>query len=673
MIVAVYNNATSKECVLTSPESVIQAIQSDEYKEHIEYLRSLPEKEYKMEKIKMLAVTWCGSFKKGTREIKTIESYSKLVVIDIDNLDETQLPIIKSHLSLDEYVRYLFISPSGKGLKFVVEVNTGAENHRSAFIHLKKYFEEKYLVKVDDSGKDLSRLCFLSWDPKAVINVNSTVFTVDLKYGEITPFNPITVEGQKTITEANKIFEVCVMWVNRTKAYHEGNRNNYIHALACALNRCGVSQEEVIRLFAENYSDLEESERRTTIRSAYFHYQHEHNTVPVREIGSNDFIAPPYIMNYTDDVAANDLMRITASLYTYKVPNNEIMDLVSKVGKFYDGQGYIDLRRASLTDLMNKSIEMLQQNIANNAAQNALAYQQADDILNEMLNYGSEENAISTGLPTLDSEMLGGLLPGNVYGLIGLGETFKSIFAQRITFINALKGIPSLYLNGEMSKGQYYERLVYMVFGIDLRQNIIDKKITKESAADFIERVKAVTGNNLFVYNGSGMDKKQILATLDHIESTTGKKIRILVIDGVTQLDWGKLSEIEATIKNSLVCKDIAKEANNGEGVATIALFHVSGDIVKWKRNTGDNIRGGKKSLANLDAYFCTSRLIDPNTNTLVNAEDMQFLPNKFYLRYVDKRSKMGIVNNVINVGDKIELKVDFNKAESYEIKLEKR
>lgn len=672
-IISFYPNTFSKEFTSTSPEKIINAIAIEgTWKSAVEYLRSLNDKEYKAEKKNLPCVTWSGAFKPGTRLIETIERYSGLVVIDIDGLNEQLIITLKSQLVLDQFVYFCFVSPSGKGIKIIVKVNSLAENHRAAFLHLQHYFENTYFVKVDPSGKDICRLCYVSCDPQAIINIQSQVFEVDLKYGEIITEYKQTAEGAKAIHESSKIYAVCVKWIDRNKTYRDGEKNVYIHALACALNRCGVSLEDCIRLIDEN---LPTPDRIwvSSVKGAYFRGQAEHNSFQVKDIGAQDFIAPAYIANYTDDVAANDLMRITATLYSYKVPINEILDTVSKIGNYYNDKGYIDLRRSNLREMMNNAVRVLQTNIANNAAKNSLQYVAAEDMAMSILDTMGVEGAISTGLPILDEEMFGGMVKGNFYAVVGMGESFKSVLAQYICFVNAVKGVVSLYINSEMSANQYYERLIFMVFGIDLRKEIESGRLSKSTAASFIKQVQEITKGNIFVVNSSGHDKTSVLSTIDHIKATTGKTVQILISDGLSQWSWNGQQEVMATINNSFVGKEVAKEANGGEGVAHIALVHVSGEIKRYTRNTGDFIRGGKKVLANFDAYFCTSRLIHPDTNEMVNEDDVKYIDGKFYVRYVDKRSRTGTVNLIVNVGGSLKLEVEECNPNMYELRINKK
>ena len=669
--IAFYPNTFSKDFSVTSPESVIEKIISGHWADQIQYLQSLNKAEYDAEKKKLPAVTWGGTFKPGTRSIESIESYSQLVVIDIDKLDETMVPVLKNQMGDDEYVRYCFTSPSGKGIKVIILCNTQSRDHRAAFLHIQDYLEKKYLVRIDPSGKDVSRLCYISFDPKAIINPNSRVFEVDVKYGAVVFENRQTLGSFKNMSDAQRVFEVCKKWIGKKFTYVEGQRNVYLHALACALNRCGIRQQDTVNLIYANFQ-VPDDKWIQSVKSAYFHNQAEHGTYEVKDLGVYEFEAPTYISHYHDNVALNDIMTITSLLYSYNVPALDIINIVRKVAAFYDSQGYIDQRKDNVTGLMNQAITQLQTNIADAASKNALDYVVADSMIMDFLDYGVNENAISTGLPDFDDAMFGGMVPGNVYGAIGMGESFKSLLGQYICFVNACKGIPSLYLNSEMSGIQFYERLIYMIFGIDVREALVTGNINKETVDDFIRQITLMTGGNMFVVNSSAFTKQSVLSTIDLIRVRNGKKVKLLVSDGLTQWAWTTKEEISSTINSSMTAKEVAKEAHSGEGIAHFVLIHISGAIKRWYRDTGGYVRGGQKVLANLDAYFCTSRLIDPATNDLVNEDDIKYIPGKFYLRYVDKRSKTGIVNRIVNVGGNLKMEVEVCDPNVYEFKIKK-
>lgn len=671
LAVSLYEDTYSKNFVNVSAVAVAKNILLGKWEEKITALRMMSEEDYKKNKLLLPAVTWSGTFQKGTRLIDTVESYNGLIVIDIDNIDEEKIQVLKSQLSQDEYVCIVFESPSGKGIKIVFTTDvTDPKNHRAGFLHLQEYVESTYFVKVDPSGKDVCRLCFVSSDRKAIIK-ESNLFQVDLKYGVIVSSVVAADAGTYAKNELdNSTFELCMKWVERTKTYVVGERNTYIHALACALNRCGIPMDRVVTAMQQRFTDIDPKEIYSCCRSAYFHNQKEHGTVQVKDTATQSFIAPAYIANYTDDVAENDLMRVTATLYHQKVPIGDIMDIVSKIGKYYEREGYIDLRRSNLFELMNKAVKTLQTNVANSAAQNALKYETAEELGREIVKLDLVKGLVKTFIPTVDRDLYGGLMPSNFYELIGLGGTYKSILTQFMAYKNAMNDVPVLYLNGEMSSFQFYGRLALMAMNVNLRQLVYDKELNEGNIDNFIEQLKSKVKNNIFVVNGNGFNQKNVYSTLQHIEATTGKKIRLIIVDGITQMDSMGKEEVMATIHNSGVCKEIAKET----GAVVVGLLHMSGDAGSLTlRDTGKKVRGGIKTTANSDGYFSTSKLIDPNSKTLENPDEIEYLQNKFYLRLTDKRTETGICSYIINVSSDLHLHYEDTSPQSYEFNPHKR
>lgn len=672
MNVSIYKDTFSKEFLIVPAGEVMSGILSGAYKSIIDQLRLMDIAEYKQKKKLLPGITWSGVFQTDTRLIETIQAYSGLVVLDIDKLEPSNIELLKQQLSLDEYVLFCFVSPSNKGIKIVVQVNTGPEHHLAAFLHLQKTFEEKYLFKVDNSGKDICRLCYVSYDDRAIWRSKNKVFEVDIRYGEVGQHQTnAALANYKPTGDLDNIFKVCTKWVNNTKTYMDGEKNVYIHAMACALNRCGVPMEDALNLITMNIP-TPDIKWHQSVKSAYFHNQQEHGLITVRDINNTtaNFVAPPYVANYTDDVVANDLMRITATLFHQKVGMNDIQDIVWKIAQYYNKQGYIDINRNSLVGLMNQAVQVLNANMANHAAQTALKYETAEDMAKELVQIDLIKGLIPTYIPEFDRCMYGGMMPSNTYGLIGLGGTYKSIVAQNIAYKNALNDIPTLYLNGEMSKFQFYERLALMTLGIDLRDEIYHKRINESNIESFIEHVRSFLKGNIFVFSGSNFNQENIISTLQHIEATTGKVIRLIVADGLSQFDAKGKEEIPATIYNAGVCKEIAKATNT----VVMPLIHLSGDAAAYTlRDTGMKVRGGIKTLANLDGYFSTSLLIDPQTSSLENIEEVMYLTNKMYLRLKDKRTRTGVVPSIVNIGQNLNLIQEECDPRSYELNPHKR
>ena len=117
--------------------------------------------------------TFSGVF--TTRNDKSLVKHSGLLCIDFDHLNSVET-LFKSLLQDDYFdTQLLFRSPSGDGLKWIIQINPplsdlGSFSHGEYFAAVANYIRQAYGVEVDKSGRDLSRACFLPHDPNAYIN-----------------------------------------------------------------------------------------------------------------------------------------------------------------------------------------------------------------------------------------------------------------------------------------------------------------------------------------------------------------------------------------------------------------------------------------------------------------------------------------------------------------------
>lgn len=678
MQISFYNNTFDKRNAPTDPLVIIEYIRSDSLRETILYLRSLGKNEYKAEKTSRLpAVTWSGKFKDSERSINTLEEYSFLMCMDFDKMDKENTILVKQQLSSDPNVLCVFTSPSGAGLKVLVPVDSAPENHRTAWLHLADYFLKTYFIEADRSGKDVSRLCYLSWDPDMWYNPNATVFHVEVeKYSEV--FTEFKKTASESISDerAEHAWKVATKWIEDRNGYtyQEGSRNMYIHAMACALNRIGVLMETTISLIDRN---LQTPDRKwlQSVNSAYKHQIAEHGTVELANIASgvHTFTPVPYNeVDETNDVVLNDLVYKCMMLMYYKVPMNELMDVLIKLRKYYDKLGLLGQAFPDVYGISAMAREQMNSNVANNAAQFAMEVHTPATALTEVSKQ-EMSGALPTYLPAFDEAMGGGMLIGNAYGLVGYGETFKSIFSQYMQVCDSANEIPSLYLNGEMSVVQYLERAVKMTLGIDLRPYIRNKENDPQALQGIIEKMMEYTKNFMMFSSGTDFNKNSILATLDKKYAETGKKVRRLYIDGIGQMEWLTKNEIESNIKNSYILKEIAKEAYGGEGVCVVCLMHCSGADRKTLRNTATAVRGGTKVTANLDGYFCTSLFIDEDSLNEDNPEDFTFLPGKFHVLMRDKRNGALETRAAVQVGANLHLEIMDVSPAMLEVNIKKK
>lgn len=149
---------------------VYNAITGEYYKQHTEKLRSISDvvqaRKYKAANFDYC--TFSGVF--TARNDKSLVTHSELMCIDFDHVQN--LDTLRQALLADEYfdTQLLFVSPSGDGLKWIIEIDTRKAPHGEYFASVANYIIQTYSVEVDKSGKDISRACFLPFDPNAFIN-----------------------------------------------------------------------------------------------------------------------------------------------------------------------------------------------------------------------------------------------------------------------------------------------------------------------------------------------------------------------------------------------------------------------------------------------------------------------------------------------------------------------
>lgn len=142
------------------------------YKEETEQLRSIQDK--KKARVFKAAnfdyVTFCGEFE--TRSNDTVKTVSNLLCVDFDHVPDVEglFNLLLTDQCFETVL--LFRSPSGDGLKWIIEINRGTLAHDKFFLAVDNYIQKTYGLQVDKSGKDISRACFICHDPQAYINPN---------------------------------------------------------------------------------------------------------------------------------------------------------------------------------------------------------------------------------------------------------------------------------------------------------------------------------------------------------------------------------------------------------------------------------------------------------------------------------------------------------------------
>ncbi|WP_374550035.1 VapE domain-containing protein [Flavobacterium sp.] len=260
---------------------ILEDIKSGTYKNAITYLRKslADDKKEAAERAKksLPAFTPSATFK-GGRKMEFLTNYNALMVLDIDKLEKEKLQQCKTKIRLDDFVFASFVSPSGNGLKILVKVSSDKEQHKETFLELQRYFEELLQVEIDKSGKDITRLCFFSYDPELYLNINAEIFAPgsDENQQNLPPEKPKTKSQKPTTDDTLLIYEHTVRFTENKVRFEEGNRNNFVFALANNLNRKGISESMALGYILADYG-YDAKEVTTAVQSAYQNTA-EHNT-----------------------------------------------------------------------------------------------------------------------------------------------------------------------------------------------------------------------------------------------------------------------------------------------------------------------------------------------------------------------------------------------------------
>lgn len=268
--------------------TILEEIKTGKYRPGIIYLRkSLAENKteaYNKAKKSLPAFTPSGKFV-GGRKLEFLANYSSCIILDIDKLNKNDLQNAKHLANESEFTFASFISPSGNGLKILVKINSDKADHKEAFLLVQAHYESILKLEIDKSGKDLTRLCFYSYDENLYYNENAKIFSVTEQEKE--PKANIEREFKRTeptiVINSDAIYNHCVNFTEKKVQFVNGSRNVFVHQLACNLNRKGVSLQEALGNILTDFG-YDEKEVTQAVNSAYGN---------IHEFGKNEKFEQP--------------------------------------------------------------------------------------------------------------------------------------------------------------------------------------------------------------------------------------------------------------------------------------------------------------------------------------------------------------------------------------------
>ena len=250
-------------------------------------IRNLTSHQEQNEAKKNLPVFCCnGTFHK--RNNASLLQYSSFIAIDFDGFKTNdELLAYKEHLKTYPFVYAVFVSPSGMGLKAIVQHNnTNPHHHYNLFVQLHRIFGMNN-ANFDGVVSDIARGTYFSYDPDLWQNLccRPFEFVYDLGIGDK---NGKVASGNKPVTTTafyhyetsdadrlmNSIFQGIMtdkqvinymnnhFWKKQKEDYEEGNRQSSLLRKAAQLCRYGVLFENALEelKYRYCYAGLEEEE-----------------------------------------------------------------------------------------------------------------------------------------------------------------------------------------------------------------------------------------------------------------------------------------------------------------------------------------------------------------------------------------------------------------------------
>jgi len=247
---------------------VLDRIKNGSSKERVKLIRQEKDKSNRNKlKQDLPAVCFSGTFSK--RSDTGLQDHSGLICLDFDGYKtKKDLMSDKDQLSKNKYVYSVFVSPSGNGLKALVKIPKDPDNHVGYFRALEEYFQSEYF---DKACKNISRVCYESYDPLIHVNETSSLWDKIAEH-EYRPIDKYKERPTIPITDENKVVDRLMSWWKKKYGIIEGERNNNVYVLAAAFNDFGVNRSLAEYVMSEFQTrDFPMSEIKTTIDSAYRH------------------------------------------------------------------------------------------------------------------------------------------------------------------------------------------------------------------------------------------------------------------------------------------------------------------------------------------------------------------------------------------------------------------
>ncbi len=173
--------------------------------------------------------------------------------------------------------------------------------------------------------------------------------------------------------------------------------------------------------------------------------------------------------------------------------------------------------------------------------------------------HAGENRGLSTGLPTLDDPLGGGLQDGNLIIVAGRPSMGKSAFTNCIG-INAAKDDHGVaIMSMEMTETEQIDRMVAAVGRVSL-QDVLSARMSGESGDRISAAVSALNALPIYIDEEGGLSAHEVMSKARQVKRRHG--LKLLIVDALGLMDYDSSRAVSELGQITKTFKAFAKEMN---------------------------------------------------------------------------------------------------------------
>ena len=229
----------------------------------------------------------CQVTLEGGKDKSCITAYTGYVMVDLDHVPADRMKEVFGVVAADAHTFVAYTTISGRGIRVIarVEDKVTEENYRVAWLSANEHYKRITGLDYDTQCGNVTRLCGLAWDPKAVykplakrIKVNITLDRKTARKGK----------GAGRPPKAKNIGQKVMKMVEADGAKNaDGCHNDYVSRCIYLMNRYGVTLDDCTSWALgefEDYAAKHPGQVQSMVRSVYQTYSDEHATLTAASI-----------------------------------------------------------------------------------------------------------------------------------------------------------------------------------------------------------------------------------------------------------------------------------------------------------------------------------------------------------------------------------------------------